>query len=60
MALMRTGGGVGRGQQWLIAVLFLAMLIDGFLLAIVRANFLHDHVYDASPQRPTIAAPAAP
>jgi hypothetical protein len=57
---MRTSGGVGRGRQWLIAVIFLAMLIDGILLAIVRANFLHDHVYDASTQRPTIARPAAP
>ena len=60
MALMKTGGGVGRGRQWLIAVIFLAMLVDGFLLAIVRANFLHDHGYDVNAQRPTIAKPAPP
>ena len=60
MVPMRTSGGVGRGRQWLIGVIFLAMVIDGILLAIVRANILHDHGYDAGPQRPALARPAAP
>jgi hypothetical protein len=42
-----------------MGVIFIAILIDGILLAIVRANFLHDHAYDAAPQRPAIARPAA-
>ncbi|HYK64538.1 MAG TPA: hypothetical protein VEY94_06320 [Patescibacteria group bacterium] len=57
---MRTSGGVGSRQQWLIGVIFIAILIDGILLAIVRANFLHDHGYDAGPQRPAVARPLAP
>jgi hypothetical protein len=48
-----------RGRQWLIGVIFLAILIDGILLAIVRANSLHDHAYDAGAQRPAIASPAS-
>lgn len=56
--VMRTSGGSGQGQQFFLVVIVIAMLIDSFLLAIVHANYLHDHGYEM-PQRPAIARPAA-
>jgi hypothetical protein len=60
MALMRTGGGSGQRQQFFLVVIFIAMLIDGVLLAIVHANFIRDHGYDISPLRHAVARPLPP
>lgn len=43
-----------------IAVIFIAVLIDAFLFAHVRANFVHDHGYDVRPRHPAVAKPAPP
>ena len=56
---MRAGGGSGQRRQFFLVVIFIAMLVDGFLLAVIRANFLHDHGYDALPL-PRAAAKLAP
>jgi hypothetical protein len=43
------------GGYGFIAVIFIAILIDAFLLAQVHANFLHDHGYDLFPRHPAVA-----
>jgi hypothetical protein len=48
---MRTGGRSGQWRQLFLAVIFISMLIDSVLLAIVHANFIHDHGFDLSPPR---------
>jgi len=48
------------GGNGFLAVIFIAVLIDAFLFAIVRANFLHDHGYDVPARYPAIARPAPP
>ena len=44
----------------LITVIFVAVLIDAVLFAIVRANFVHEHGYDVRPRHRAVAKPAPP
>jgi hypothetical protein len=43
-----------------IAVIFIAILIDAFLIAQVHANYIHDHGIDVFPRHPVVAKPAPP
>ena len=43
-----------------LAVIFIAVLIDAFLFAQVHANYVHDHGYDVRPRHPAVAKPAPP
>ncbi len=48
------------GSCVFIAVIFIAILIDAFLLAQVRANFIHDHGYDVFFRHPAVAKTTPP
>ena len=43
-----------------IGVIFIAVLIDAVLFAIVHTNYVHDHGYDVRPRHPAVAKPAPP
>jgi hypothetical protein len=43
-----------------IAFIFAAVIVDAFLLADVRAQYLNNHGYEFLPSRPAIAKPAPP
>ena len=60
MILMPTNDAPQPGNHVFITVIFIAVLIDAVLIAHVRANFIHDHVYDIRPRHPAIAKPEPP
>lgn len=60
MILMSTSDPPQPGKYVFIAVIFIAVLIDAVLFAHVRANFLHEHGYDARPRHRAVAKPAPP
>ena len=43
-----------------IGVIFIAVLIDAVLFALVHANYVHDHGFDVRPRHPAVAKPAPP
>jgi hypothetical protein len=57
---MATGKTPQRGSWTFIIVIFVAVLIDAVGLAQVRANYIHDHGYDVSPQHLAVAKPPPP
>ncbi len=48
------------GKYVFITMIFILVLIDAFLFAIVHENFVHDHGYDVRPRHPAVAKPAPP
>jgi hypothetical protein len=60
IVLMANGDAPRPTSYVFIAVIFIAVLIDAFLLAIVRTNFVHDHGIDVRPMRTAVAKPAPP
>jgi hypothetical protein len=43
-----------------VTVIFAAVLIDAILLAVIHAQFIHDHGYDLRPRHAAVAKPAPP
>ena len=43
-----------------VAVIFIAILIDAFLIAQVHANYIHDHGIEIFPRHPVVAKPSPP
>ncbi len=60
MVLMPTNDAPRPGKYLFIAVIFIAVLIDAVLFAIVHENFVRDHGYDIRPRHPAVAKPAPP
>ena len=60
MVLMSANDAPRPGKYVFITMIFILVLIDAFLFAIVHENFVHDHGYDVRPRHPAVAKPAPP
>ena len=60
MILRPTSDALQPGKYLFIAIIFIVVLINAVLFAIVRANFVHEHGYDVRPRHPAVAKPAPP
>ena len=57
---MQTQDAPKPGRFVFVTVIFAAVLIDAILLAVIHAQFIHDHGYDLRPRHAAVAKPAPP